>query len=347
VLGSIVGLAIGGAYLAGGLARAAVTHAQIAKLATVTGGYSDTALEASLAHDPGALVLARRHGPFTSAEAEASERRLMAYGARLQARLEGGDPLANDPMLQRAALTTSNLVTPARPFHLRGALEGSRDIECLTQAVYYEARGETPAGQRAVAQVVLNRTRHSAYPNTVCAVVFQRTSTTCQFSFACDGSANRPVDLRAWRRAEQVAAKALDGAVMAEVGNATHFHVARISPSWSSQLHRVNQIGSHIFYRFGGRAGGARAFTEAPEPSEAVAAHEPQQVYASLSLAPLANSVAHSMAAGAEVMMQAAGVAKGEKLEAAALPTPAVEPTLLAVPPAPVAASQPTAAPAS
>src|SRR5262249_50934740 len=117
----------------------------------------------------------------------------------------------------------------ARPFRMPGALEASRDLDCLTQAVYFEARGEGPGGMQAVAQVVLNRVRHPAFPKTVCGVVFQGSGGSgCQFSFACDGSVNRAPEAGAWRRARDVAAKALSGHVMAEVGNATHFHTTAV-----------------------------------------------------------------------------------------------------------------------
>ena len=313
VLGSMVGLAIGGAYLAGGMARAAVVHAQISRLAAVSDGFSETALSESSPGDPGALAIARRHDPFAGRDLGSSERRLAQFSSQLQARFEGQ---TDRGALRRVNLTSEpTTVVAAQPFHMRGALDASRDLECLTQAVYYEARGETGGGQAAVAQVVLNRTRHPAFPKTVCGVVFQRAGGACQFSFACDGSVYRRVEPGSWRRAENVAAKALDGFVMAEVGNATHFHVARTNPGWGGSLLRVSQIGSHVFYRFGGRAGSARSFTDRTAPSEpiTIAAAAPQTVYASLSLAPLANtvastvanSVASTVAAGAEFVAAA------------------------------------------
>ena len=150
----------------------------------------------------------------------------------------------------------------ARPFKFPGALEGSRELDCLTQAVYYEARGETPSGQAAVAQVVLNRARNAAFPKTICGVVFQRASARgCQFSFACDGSTQRGREAGAWNRAQKIASRALDGFVMAEVGSATHFHTLNVAPMWGPRLLRVAQVGMHVFYRFGGRAGAPSAFT--------------------------------------------------------------------------------------
>lgn len=296
VLGSMVGLAIGGAYLAGGMARAASVHAQISRLAAHSDNFSETALTANAASDWGAVALARRHDPYRGVDLASNDRRLIAFERQLETHAAKS---ADAGMFHRVSLPVSSAPTPAAPFQMRGALAESRDLECLTQAVYYEARGETRAGQAAVAQVVLNRTRHPAFPKTVCGVVFQRARATCQFSFACDGSIGRRVEKAAWRRAEQVAAKALDGSVMAEVGNATHFHVSRLNPGWN--LLKVGQVGSHVFYRFGGRAGRPSAFSSQPQPSQLEtaplqAAEEAQPVYASLSLAPLANTVANSMA---------------------------------------------------
>ena len=328
------------------MARAAVVHAQISRLAVVSDGFSESALSADSQHDPGALAIARRHDPYAEA-ALTSERRVAAYATKLQARFDAKtDSAPFRGRIEQVSLTQPSTIVAARPFQLRGALDESRDLECLTQAVYYEARGESGAGQAAVAQVVLNRSRHPAYPKTVCGVVFQRAGSSCQFSFACDGSVYRRVEPGAWRQAEQVAAKALSGRVMADVGNATHFHVARINPGWGASLLRVSQIGSHIFYRFSGRAGSAKSFTEVTQPSNLEAAPLPveaaapaQPVYASLSLAPLANTVASTVAnsvvstvtAGAELV--AAATAKATHAEPApAKAAPAAAPAALASP---------------
>jgi len=126
------------------------------------------------------------------------------------------------------------------------------DLECLTEAVYYEARGESARGQAAVAQVVMNRVKHPAYPKSVCAVVFQGSGrrTGCQFSFACDGSMKGRREGMAWTRAREVAARALSGALRAEIGSATHFHTTAVSPAWAPQMLRVANVGTHVFYRF-------------------------------------------------------------------------------------------------
>src|SRR5690606_1744739 len=123
----------------------------------------------------------------------------------------------------------------AAPF-LAGA--SGNGLDCLTAAVYYEARSESGDGQRAVAQVVLNRVRHPAFPRSICGVVFQgrERRTGCQFSFTCDGSMNRSREPGAWERARQVAEAALTGYVYAPVGLATHFHTTAIHPWWASSM---------------------------------------------------------------------------------------------------------------
>ena len=135
-------------------------------------------------------------------------------------------------------------------------------LRCLTQAVYYEAASEADQGQRAVAQVVLNRVRHPAFPNTVCGVVFQGSErvTGCQFSFTCDGSLARIPSLGGWARAERVARSALSGNVEAAVGNATHYHANYVVPYWAPTLDKAATIGAHIFYLMRGTLGSPRAF---------------------------------------------------------------------------------------
>ncbi len=145
------------------------------------------------------------------------------------------------------------------------ALDRMRAETCLTQAIYYEAAREPDAGQRAVAQVVLNRVAHPAYPNTVCGVVFQgaERATGCQFTFTCDGAMARAPNRLFWERAARVARAALAGAIYAPIGLATHYHTTAIHPYWADSLNHVGTIGVHRFYRFGGPAGAAATFRPA------------------------------------------------------------------------------------
>jgi hypothetical protein len=136
-------------------------------------------------------------------------------------------------------------------------------LRCLAQAVYYEAASERDEGQRAVAQVVLNRVRHPAFPSTVCGVVYQGAErvTGCQFSFTCDGSLARIPSVGGWARAERVARDALGGTVAAAVGNSTHYHANYVVPYWAPTLDKAATIGAHIFYIMRGFLGTPRAFS--------------------------------------------------------------------------------------
>jgi spore germination cell wall hydrolase CwlJ-like protein len=157
-----------------------------------------------------------------------------------------------------------------------------RAITCLTQAVYYEAAGEGDDGERAVAQVVLNRMRHPGYPASVCGVVYQgadrATGGGCQFTFACDGSLLRTPAPSLWARARKIAEQALAGKVFAPVGHATHYHADYVLPYWADSLDKTVQIGRHIFYRLPSVLGDSRSFfqryagkePELPKPDTAV-----------------------------------------------------------------------------
>jgi len=151
----------------------------------------------------------------------------------------------------------------AQPFQTAGGdLDARRAELCLTQAVYYEAGFEPAAGRRAVAQVVLNRVRHPAYPKSICGVVYQRSaSNICQFTFVCDGALYRAPARAAWAQAQAVARAALAGYVEASVGQATHYHANYVSPYWAPSLAKVAQLGQHIFYRWPGAWGRPAAFS--------------------------------------------------------------------------------------
>ena len=151
----------------------------------------------------------------------------------------------------------------ARAFTVdEASLDHRRALLCLTQAVYYEAGYEPVEGRRAVAQVVLNRTRHPAFPKSVCGVVYQRsTGSVCQFSFVCDGALYRRPSQSAWNEAETVAEAALDGYVEKSVGEATHYHADYVAPRWAPMLAKVAKLGAHIFYRWPGAWGTSAAFT--------------------------------------------------------------------------------------
>jgi len=154
-------------------------------------------------------------------------------------------------------------IAEARPFVMKpGTVDYARALKCLTDAIYYEAANEPDAGQRAVAQVIINRMRHPTYPNTICGVIYQGSerATGCQFSYSCDGSMARVPARPAWLRAQRVAAQALNGSVYAPVGMATHYHATYVYPYWAPSLDFIGTIGAHRFYRWKGSAGRPSAF---------------------------------------------------------------------------------------
>ncbi len=124
----------------------------------------------------------------------------------------------------------------------------TRDVDCLAAAVYYEARGESAAGQAAVAQVVLNRARKAGFPKSVCGVIYQSAhGHGCQFSFVCSGVMDHPRDATAWNSSRRVAARALGGYVMKEVGAAISFHAARLGTRPDAHMSRIARVGAHVF----------------------------------------------------------------------------------------------------
>lgn len=197
----------------------------------------------------------------------------------------------------------------ARPFHITGAeADQQRAIACLAAAEVYEA-GDDAAGEKAVAQVVLNRLRHPAFPKTVCGVVFEGAdrATGCQFTFTCDGALDRwkPSDA-AWNRARDVAEKALNGRVDKAIGYATHYHTDWVVPYWSASLDKIARVGTHLFFRWTGWWGTPPAFNRHPSDTEPVIAL----------LAPLSPAHAVDEAKDTALPLDAAAVANG------GLPTP-------------------------
>jgi hypothetical protein len=155
-------------------------------------------------------------------------------------------------------------VASARPFHPVTADQKAvmTALRCLTQAVYFEAAYEPLPGRRAVAQVVINRALHPAFPKSICGVVYQGVNRpVCQFSFTCDGSLNRRPNPAKWQEAEDIARAALAGYVEPSVGHATHYHANYVSPYWAPKLVKIAQLGAHIFYRWPGKWGTPGAFS--------------------------------------------------------------------------------------
>ena len=128
----------------------------------------------------------------------------------------------------------------------------ARELRCMTAAIYFEARGEPRRGQIAVAQVAMNRVRANVYPDTICGVIFQGqwNRNACQFSFACDGKADRPNNKALWSRSKALAREVMRGEHwLKDIGYATHYHANYVNPRWARRFDRVATIGAHIFYK--------------------------------------------------------------------------------------------------
>jgi spore germination cell wall hydrolase CwlJ-like protein len=193
-----------------------------------------------------------------------------AAAASLIAATSGEELVHNRAIGDHARLINASMpfstapIAASRPFDLSGSdpLDRRRALLCMTQAVYYEAGFEPLEGRRAVAQVVLNRLRHPAFPKSICGVVYQGArDPVCQFSFVCDGSLYRRPALGAWHEAEKVASAAINGFVERSVGAATHYHADYVAPYWAPRLAKLAKIGAHIFYRWPGAWGSTAAFS--------------------------------------------------------------------------------------
>lgn len=204
------------------------------------------------------LDQARKLGTMTSGEQAA----LVSEGEQAQER-NALIPVSGLPLERPGAL---------RAIGADAATYGTA-LKCLTQAIYYEAAREPLDGKRAVAQVVLNRLRHPAYPNSVCGVVYEGSNQrVCQFSFTCDGSLLRAPMASYWAESRSVAEDALAGGTEPSVGTATHYHADYVLPKWAFTLSKITQIGAHIFYRFPGRWGKTNMLSDRWSGHEAIPA---------------------------------------------------------------------------
>ncbi len=133
-------------------------------------------------------------------------------------------------------------------------VHSKKEMKCLAEAIYFEARGEPEDGRIAVAQVVLNRVKNPTYPDTICNVVYQNKNmrNRCQFSFACDGVRDRITNAVAWKEAQDLTKRILDDErtlFIAEVGASTHYHATYVRPRWAKKMTKMDKIGRHVFYK--------------------------------------------------------------------------------------------------
>jgi len=131
------------------------------------------------------------------------------------------------------------------------AATGGAEWKCLSEALYFEARGETLKGQFAVAEVIINRVKSSRFPDNVCGVINQGTGKKyqCQFTYTCDGKSDAIREPAAYASVGKVARAALDGQAPALTSGATHYHTTAVRPKWARVYSKTAAIGVHLFYR--------------------------------------------------------------------------------------------------
>ena len=164
-----------------------------------------------------------------------------------------GASLTYHPPAAHVAVATAKVEAQApRPATDAVMTQLLAEHKCLSEALYYEARGEGAGGQKAVAEVVFHRMNHGNYGHSICAVVYEGSAKSgCQFSFTCNGDAKRPKQMAAWRQSEALAAQILTGQVPLKnaTGGALNYHAVSAAPDWADTMDKTTQIGNHVFYR--------------------------------------------------------------------------------------------------
>jgi len=203
----------------------------------------------------GAKPAGPTEGPVGKVGDETSGGVIVAYA-------DAAEPVTKAPfdaVIKKGSLDPNVVMPNAPATHawvnnpLPASARSESELKCLATAIYFEARGEPEEGQIAVAQVVLNRLKNPAYPNTICGVVYQNKSRRyrCQFSFACDGRSDRITDMGSWATAQALAKRAVEEQVdtfISAVGSSTHYHATYVHPSWARRMTETDKIGRHIFY---------------------------------------------------------------------------------------------------
>jgi hypothetical protein len=223
---------------------------------------SFSAAQPTLTNDLLAAYVQRQHkmqgfDGFDAAPAELTQDVLLSYIDRTRGTNLALDAI--DTMTTLPALNPDLLETYAQkkfvPTVKKVKLSKEEQL-CLTQAIYHEARGESEAGQWAVANVIINRAMSKKFPTSLCGVVFQNADKgrfKCQFTFACDGRSDFGTEQGAWKRASKMAVVAFREFQAGDrpgviPNSALYYHTTSVAPSWSNKFHKVATIGSHMFY---------------------------------------------------------------------------------------------------
>lgn len=199
------------------------------------------------------MALPVMHSPV-SADASVKQmisREKRALGAIPQARLAALLSPSKSRAVTGKSKGKSKIRYDAAWLNAQPAAKGDRQWRCLAEALYFEARGESIKGQFAVAEVIMNRVEHARYPNSVCGVINQGTGRkfACQFTYTCDGKAEKISEPRAFARVGKIARIMVQGGARPLTKGATHYHTKKVRPKWSRKFPRTATIGFHHFYR--------------------------------------------------------------------------------------------------
>ncbi len=252
------GLLVSGALLGAAPAYADPAAASVTVNLAVVAPAAPAAAAAESAHRPGiviheGVVTMLPVGDSAHSKYFGESRPATETDARpAQTFAAAGSPLSNNAITN---VTTVSVVVHTQSSREAASSQGaapSKEENCLATAVYFEARGESRDGQKAVAEVVLARVRAPNRPKTICGVVYEGVGRGrgCQFSFACDGSGNVVRDSTAWECAQEIANNELNGGDDESITHgATYYHANYVRPSWASRMIKVATVGAHIFYK--------------------------------------------------------------------------------------------------
>ncbi len=186
---------------------------------------------------------------------------IMNLGKTIEGEMIRLDSIDDNYLTRLSGLITYDRVylskNSEKQFFSKGALDSlrmpkiNRELKCLSEALYFEARGEQIEGQIAVADVIINRKNSSQFPSTICGVVSEGAHKrhACQFSYNCDGKLELIYDKKTYRRIVKLSSMILNGAFSNVTNGATFFHASEVSPNWSKKFQKTKKIGRHIFYK--------------------------------------------------------------------------------------------------
>ena len=184
--------------------------------------------------------------------AEAVSRELSAMIERDETAIKRLSKARVDALFRRVSTGSVGSIQYTRSFlDALPATQGGKHLNCLSEALYFEARGETIKGQFAVAEVIMNRVASSRYPDSVCGVINQGTGRkfACQFTYTCDGRAEVITEKSTYARLRKIAKLSMSDLPKTLTKGATHYHTTAVKPKWSRVFPRTAKIGVHLFYR--------------------------------------------------------------------------------------------------